>query len=148
MKHKILPPTYFYSFLGLSIILRFIFPIKQVIFLPWSYLGSLPIIFGIYLNIWADRLFKQHKTTENPFKTPSSLVISGPFKISRHPMYLGLITILFGISLILGSIITFLFPILFFLLIDFLFIPYEEKNMEKIFKNEYKTYKKKVRRWI
>jgi protein-S-isoprenylcysteine O-methyltransferase Ste14 len=31
---------------------------------------------------------------------------------------------------------------------EFLFIPYEEKNMEKIFKNEYRVYKKRVRRWV
>ena len=148
MKHKILPPTYFYSFIGLSIIFHFIFPIRQVVFPPWSYLGILPIVFGIFFNIWADRLFKQHKTTENPFKVPSSLVISGPFKISRHPMYLGMVMILVGISLILGSLIVFLFPLLFILLMEFLFISYEEKNMEKIFKNEYKIYKKKVRRWV
>lgn len=148
MKHKILPPTYFYSSIGLSIILHFIFPIRQVIFPPWTYLGILPISFGILINIWADRLFKQNNTTENPFKVPSSLVISGPFKISRHPMYSGMVTILFGISLILGSPVPFLFPLLFFLLMEFLFIPYEEKNMERIFKNEYRAYKKKVRRWV
>ena len=47
IKHKILPPTYFYSFIGLSIILHFIIPIKQVIFPPWSYLGILPISHAI-----------------------------------------------------------------------------------------------------
>jgi protein-S-isoprenylcysteine O-methyltransferase Ste14 len=145
---KILPPTYFYSFIGISIILHFIFPIKQLIYSLWSYLGILPICFGIFFNIWVDRLFKKHKTTENPFKYQSSLLLSGPFKISRHPIYLGMIMILVGMSLILGSLIVFLFPILFFLLMELLFIVYEEKNMEKIFKDEYRIYKKKVRRWI
>ena len=147
-EHKILPPTYFYAFIGLSIILHILIPIKQVIVPLWTYLGILPILLGIILNIWADLLFKKHKTTENPFKKPSSLVNSGPFKISRHPMYLGMTMILLGISLILGSLIVFVFPFVFFLIMEFVYISYEENNMEKIFKTDYKKYKKNVRKWI
>lgn len=148
MKHKLLPPTYFYTFIVISIVLHFISPLRQVVFSPWFYLGFLPIIFGIFLNIWADKLFKQHKTTENPFKPPSSLVISGPFKISRHPMYLGMFFVLLGIAIILGSIISFTFPITFVILMEMMFIPFEEEQMEKNFKKEYTSYKKKVRRWV
>jgi protein-S-isoprenylcysteine O-methyltransferase Ste14 len=143
---KILPPTYFYFFIILSIILQLIFPIKQLIFLPWSYLRIIPIGFGTLLNIWADRLFKQHKIAEKPFKTLSSLIISGPFKISIHLIYLGMVMILVGISLIFGSLIVFL--ILFFLQMKLLFIVYEKNNIGKIFKDVYKIYKKKVRRWV
>jgi protein-S-isoprenylcysteine O-methyltransferase Ste14 len=52
---------------------------------------------------------------------------------SRHPMYFGMITILVGISIILNSLIFLLFPILFYHVKELLFIPYEEKNMEKYF---------------
>ena len=141
MKNKILAPTYFYTFIAISIILHFIFPIRQVLFHPWSYFGALQIGFGILINIWADRLFKKHKTTENPFKGPSSLVVSGPFKISRHPMYLGMQAILLGVSIICGTLITFAIPILFAILIEILYIPVEENNLEKIFGNQYHKYK-------
>ena len=147
-KHKTLPPTYFYTFIVISILLHFLLPIRQIVFSPWIYLGIIPIIFGSGINIWADRLFKQNKTTENPFKNPKSLVTIGPFRICRHPMYLGMLTILIGISLILGSIIVFIFPLLFFIIIEVQFISYEEKNMVSIFKNEYLEYKKQVRRWL
>ena len=65
---KILPPTYFYFFIILLIILHLLIPVKKVIFSPWSLLGIIPIGVGVLLNIWADRLFKKYKTTENPLK--------------------------------------------------------------------------------
>lgn len=148
MKNKILPPRYFIIFLLLSIGLHFIFPIKKIIFPPYTYLGWLLIMFGIILNIWSDLLFKRKKTTVKPHKTPSSLETSGPFRISRHPMYLGMAAILLGTTILHGTLITFLFPIIFVILMEIKFIPIEEKNLEKVFGKKYLDYKREVRRWI
>ena len=63
-------------------------------------------------------------------------------------MYLGMNLILWGISILLGSLITFIFPIVFIILIKRLFIEFEENNLEKRFGKRYIDYKKKVRRWI
>ena len=148
MKHRVMPPTYFIIFLALSIVLHFIFPIKKVIFPPYTYVGFVFIAFGAVLNIWSDSLFKKKKTTVKPFEKPKELVISGPFRISRHPMYLGMMVILLGVAIIHGTIITFVFPVVFVILMEMLFIPFEEQNCEKIFGKKYLEYKKKVRRWI
>lgn len=148
MNKKIMPPTYFMFLLLLSIVFNFIFPIHKLIMPPYSYLGILFIIFGIVMNIWSDSLFKKIKTTIKPHEMPTSFVASGPFKISRNPIYLGLTSILIGTALILGSLIAFFIPIVFIIIINMLFIPMEEKNLEKIFDKEYTDYKKRVRRWI
>jgi len=148
MKLKIMPPTYFILFLVFSTLLHFIFPIKKIIWPPYTYFGCLLIVIGIILNIWADNIVKKVKTSTKPYKIPSKLVIKGPFKISRHPMYLGMTSILFGVAFLYGTLITFIFPILFLILIEILFVPTEEKNMEKNFGKKYLEYKKKVRRWI
>ena len=145
---KIMPPTYFIIFLVLSIVLHFVFPTKKIIFYPYSQIGWLFIIFGGVLNIWTDRLFKIKKTTIKPGEKSKKLVTDGPFKISRHPIYLGMTFILFGIALLHGTLITFIFPIFFIILTEKLFIPIEEKNLEKTFGKKYLDYKKKVGRWI
>ena len=147
-KSRLLPPTYFYSMLILLIILHFLCPISILINQPYSYSGIAIIIIGIILNVWTDKLFKHEKTTVKPYEIPSHLIVEGPFKISRHPMYLGMVIILSGIAIFLGSIITFIFPFTFIFVIEIFFIPYEEQNLERTFKQEFIEYKKNVRRWI
>ena len=148
MGEKVMPPTYFEVLLLLSVGLHFVFPVTKFIFSPYNYLGFVLIIFGIIINLWTDLLFKKKQTTVKPHETPNFFIASGPFRLSRHPMYLGMISILFGATIFLGSLITFAFPVIFIILMEKLFIPMEEKNLEKKFGNKYIDYKKRVRRWI
>ena len=149
MEHsKIMPTHYFIAFLVLSIFLHFTFPIMKVIYPPFTYVGFILILFGAVLNLWTDRLFKQHNTTVKPHLEPTTLLVSGPFSLSRHPMYLGMASVLLGVAINHGTIITFIFPILYVVLMDRLFIPMEEENLTRLFENEYRNYMKKVRRWI
>lgn len=62
-----------------------------------------PLIFGVALNISADRMFEQHKTTVKPFEESTALVTDGVFRFSRNPMYLGMVLILSGVVLLAGS---------------------------------------------
>lgn len=143
-----MPPTYFMALLLLSLASHFIFPIVKMIFPPYNYLGLILIIFGIIINLWTDSLFKKNQTTVKPNKVPSPIIINGPFKISRHPMYLGMTSILLGAAIFMGSLVTFTFPAIFIIIMEKLFIPMEEKNMENKFKDEFRKYKNRVRRWI
>ena len=138
----------FYGFILLAIISNLFLPIKKIIVYPYNYLGIVLILVGLLIDVWAWMLFRKRKTTLNPYKKPLKLVNNGLFKISRNPMYLGMDLILWGTSILLGSLITFIFPILFTILIKKLFIEFEEKNLEKKFGKRYFNYKKRVRRWI
>ena len=87
------------------------------------------------------------KTTFIPDGNPTKLVVDGPFKISRNPIYLGMVLILLGTAII-SSIIFFAFSNNYiFLIINFTWITHEEKKLSKIFeeigKNTLKT-----RRWL
>lgn len=148
MKTKLQPPAYFFAFLILLIGLHFALPVTRVIVSPYRYLGVVLIVFGVFLNLWTDSLFKKHKTTVKPYESPTYLETSGPFQISRHPMYLGMVTILVGIAIALGSLVTFVLPMVFVILMETMFIPFEEKNLEEVFGRQYLDYKKNVRRWI
>ena len=143
-----MPTTYFIVFLLLSLGFHFIFPIIKFIFPPYNYLGFGLVIFGILINLWTDSLFKKKQTTVKPFEMPNFFVASGPFKLSRHPMYLGMMSILLGFAISQGSLIPFVFPVIFIIIMEKRFIPLEEKNLEKKFDNQYIDYKKRVRRWI
>jgi protein-S-isoprenylcysteine O-methyltransferase Ste14 len=148
MRQKIMPPTYFYALLLLSITLHFILPVRQLIVLPYRYLGIVLIAFGTAVNVWTDNMFKSNKTTVKPRENPTELITSGPFRLSRHPMYLGMTAALLGVAILLGSLIAFVFPIIFVILMELLFIPLEEKNLQQAFGSEYSDYRRKARRWI
>ncbi len=145
---RIIPPAYFMFLLALSILLNFFFPLMKFYYFPYNYIGALLIIFGIFLNLKADDIFKKSRTTVKPHLMPNSFEVSGPFRISRHPMYLGMFLILFGAALIMSSLIAFILSFVFIALMEILFIPKEEENMEKNFGKKYLEYKKRVRRWI
>ena len=145
---KILPPTHFYIYLVISILLHYAIPIIQVFNYPYYLIGFLFFIIGTGLNIWADILLKKQKPTVKPYEKPTTLIETGAFKISRNPMYLGLAVILFGAGFILGSATSFVGVILFVAAMEIAFIPQEEKTLLEQFGEKYQVYKKKVRRWI
>ena len=108
------------------------------------------LICGLIVFISAVRSFKKQKTTVNPLKPKqaSSLVTSGIFRFSRNPMYLGLLLVLLGISIILNLIGGFFLISLFILYLNLFQIIPEENAMVDLFKDEFLEYKENVRRWI
>lgn len=143
-----MPPFYFFGFIALEIISHFALPIYSLEYEPYNYLGILIIALGLSLNLVSKRTVVNGKTTIIPFQEPSALVTKGLFQYSRNPMYLGMVLILFGEAITLGSISTFVFPVLFILIIKAKFIRHEETILEASFKDEFVSYKEHVRRWI
>jgi protein-S-isoprenylcysteine O-methyltransferase Ste14 len=103
---------------------------------------------GVVLNLLVDRAFKKHDTTVKPFEASSALITDGVFKITRNPMYLGMILILFGVTMLLGSAAPFAVVFLLAALLDRVFIAPEEQNLEHTFGEQFLQYRKWVRRWI
>lgn len=139
---------YFIILLVLSVALHFIFPVMTIIYAPYTYLGILLICSGLILDLWSSYLFVKSKTTVSPYGAPLSLVTSGPYRISRNPMYLAMAAMLLGIAILSGSLSPFISPIVFVVLVSTLLIPGEEKKLGQIFGKDYEDYKQKVRRWI
>lgn len=150
MKKILNPPICLYLCVLLNFILYFILPGKfHLIIFPYNLLGIIVIIIGFVLvsHIWF--LFKHHNTAHDfQFDKNTTLIKNGFFKFSRNPMYLGMTITLLGISICFGNLLCLLSHLTFFLILNFVFIPFEEKNMEKIFGKQYVDYKKIVKRWI
>jgi len=148
MKTKFNIPDMILVFVVLEILAHFIFPIKQIINSPYTYFGILFIVVGQIPNFWIYFYFRKRNTTVKIYETSKSVITSGLFRISRNPNYLGMAISLFGVAIFLGSLITFIFPIIFVILTDIFVIPYEERDLEKVFGKKYVDYKKRVRRWV
>jgi protein-S-isoprenylcysteine O-methyltransferase Ste14 len=143
-----LPPVLFLGAVGVEVLLKFAFPAADVIPGPLRALGVLFLAGGVALTIAADAQFKRVRTEIHPFGRPSALVTSGPFRVSRNPMYLGMVAALGGVALLLGSVAALLVPPLFALLLTVRFIAREERNLAERFGPDYDAYARRVRRWL
>lgn len=148
MNNKI-PPPIITLICGLGIYFsRPLFP--KYNYISTDFIAALFLLLGMTALITAVLSFKRQSTTVNPLKPEkaSSLIISGIFKISRNPMYLGMLLILMSITikfnLIGGILINFAFVAF---ITKFQIIP-EEIVLERLFGREFFQYKKKTRRWI
>ena len=91
---------------------------------------------------------KKENTTVKPFEKPTALIQTGPYKLSRNPMYLGMVLLLIGAGFILGSLTSFIGTVLFAVMMEIVFIPIEEKILQDQFGEEYEVYKEKVGKWL
>lgn len=114
---------------------------------PYSLSGLIIIGLGFYLMFWSRNTFNAKRTTIHPTGIPSTLITQKPYSFSRNPMYLGNLFILLGSAIILGNLVYFLAPIIFFTGINQIVIPYEERKLEKLFGSSFERYREKVRRW-
>ena len=94
--------------------------------------------------------FRRAKTTVNPMKpeNASSLVCSGIYKITRNPMYVGLLFVLVAWGIFLSSLWTVIGPACFLFYITRFQIEPEERVLSNMFGESYINYKARVRRWL
>ena len=145
---KTLPPTYLLIAILMMVPLGFVFPIVRVIPPVWHWLGLLPIVLGIIINLLADRFFQQAKTTVKPFERSSVLVVDGVFRFSRNPMYLGFVLILAGMAVLLCALSPWLVVVGFIIFVQRVFIQVEERMLADQFGAVWEGYCKHTRRWV
>ena len=148
VKTKFPPPLVALAFGFLIYYTKNFFPKIEIV---WGLaFGSFMIIIGLFIILSAIILFKKYKTTITPLNPSNAtkLITDGIYKFSRNPMYLGLLLVLFGISIILNPIGGLSLIPLFILYLNLFQIIPEENAMVDLFKDEFLDYKKNVRRWI
>jgi protein-S-isoprenylcysteine O-methyltransferase Ste14 len=111
-------------------------------------IGALLVTLGLVAAYSGFSAFRKAGTPVRPGDQPTKLVASGPYRITRNPMYLGLEFVLSGVFFLTKSPFFLIPPIVFFFLINFLQIPFEENLMSERFGQSYAEYCSRVRRWL
>lgn len=114
--------------------------------LPAAGLATGALGFGIMLRAWW--LFRRRRTAICPTATTTTLIKNDIYRLTRNPMYLGILLMLLGVALAAGCVPCYLASLSFFLIIDFVFCPYEERKLEQAFGSDYTRYRSAVRRWL
>ena len=148
IKTRFPPPLVALTFGFLINYTKNIFPIIEI--KNKIIVGFFIIISGLIIIFSATILFRKYKTTITPLKPSmaTKLIVSGVYKYSRNPMYLGLLLVLIGVSTILNPVGGLFFILLFILYLNYFQIIPEEIAMIQLFKGEFLKYKSNVRRWI
>ena len=107
-------------------------------------------ILGLIINVNAILGFRRAKTTVNPLDPgkATELVVGGVFRLSRNPMYLGILVVLIGWTIWIGSFYNLALLALFVYYITEFQIRPEEEVLMPLFGEAYADYCLKVRRWI
>ncbi len=86
--------------------------------------------------------------TPAPFDPPRRLIVSGPYRFVRNPMYIGAASVLAGAALFYRSLALFGFVLVFLLITHLFVVLYEEPTLHRTFADEYGAYCRRVRRWL
>jgi protein-S-isoprenylcysteine O-methyltransferase Ste14 len=146
--YKYVPGSTLGASIIIAVVLHYLFPVTTIIPFPYNLLGLVIVGSGMYLAFQSVRLLISHNTTFEAGGNPSSLVTRRPYSYSRNPIYLGFLLIALGTATILSSLSAFIAPIIFFLVVNTIIIPFEENRLQKNFGIEYERYKGSVRRWL
>ena len=134
--------------LAIMVLLNWLWPILTILRFPFN-LGSLFIGgAGLAICLAAQRQFKQVGTTLYPFNKPEKLVTDGLFRYTRNPMYLGLILLLAGGWLWLGSLSPVGVVVAFQQIAERWYIAHEEQRLGAVFGKVYTDYQSRTQRWI
>lgn len=112
------------------------------------WLGGALLLAGLTLLVFAGGGLKRAGTDMVPFREVSALVTGGVYRWTRNPMYLGMTLILFATAVTVGAASALLVPPLFMLIIQWRYIIHEEALLESRFGEEYRDYRRRVRRWL
>lgn len=98
-------------------------------------------------GLWA---FRRARTTVNPLhpERSSAIVTGGIYRLTRNPMYLGMLLVLSAWALWLGQVWAWVGPPLFVAWMNRFQIGPEERALQARFGEAYAAYRSRVRRWL
>jgi protein-S-isoprenylcysteine O-methyltransferase Ste14 len=118
---------------------------------PTRWFGLVPLIPAAIITISCFiNFFLVGKGTPAPFDAPRRLVVSGPYRYVRNPMYLGAGLVLLGCGILFAEFSGVLvgYALAIVVLVNFFVFLYEEPTLRHKFGAEYEDYSRNVRRWI
>ena len=142
-----------------------IVPASVAGWLPWYTAGSPPLAtragmlagaialllmiagWGILL-VCAREFARAGHGTPAPYDPPRALVTSGMYRFTRNPMYVGVVTAIFGQALWFRSRDAAIYGMVVALMFQIAIVLYEEPRLTKVFGKEYLEYKQRVPRWV
>ena len=115
----------------------------------WNFTGLIAVAMGLSLYTWClVNHFRSYRASVRVGLSPPHLVVAGPYVFSRNPMYVSGLFVWLGWTVYYGSPAVLIALVLLWSMFAFRVIPNEERQLERLFGEQYLEYKRNVRRWI
>jgi protein-S-isoprenylcysteine O-methyltransferase Ste14 len=145
---RVPPPLIYVVLFGLGIAMHQIVPFTFLPVIPARVAALIFLGGGVLLAGWSNLLFRRAHTSLVPIKPTTTLVVTGPYRLTRNPMYLGLLCLYVAVALWFGVAWALVLVPLVVLAVQRLAIAKEERYLEQKFGDAYRQYRAHVRRWI
>ena len=146
---RFFPPLAYAAPMAAGLAVHFAFSDR---FLPqgWVQLAvGLPLMAASgLLAVWGSMTMRRAGTTVGPYSSTTAIVVRGPFRFSRNPMYLSLTGLYLGIAVAVNALWVMVLLPAALVSITVGVIAREESYLERKFGTEYISYKSRVRRWL
>lgn len=144
------PPLILAVPLGLALLWHRVRPLPLPAALngPRRPLGIALIAGGLALGGWAMRTMRRAGTIPEPWHPATVLVTHGPFRVTRNPIYSGMIAVYLGITLLRNTLWSLLLLPVVLAVLRRGVIEREERYLTHRFSDAYTAYRARVRRWV
>ncbi|MGL3605469.1 methyltransferase family protein [Rhizobium sp. G187] len=144
------PPVLYGMALLLALVAAQLAPLPMGSGHPWLFRtgGLLLFIAAVLLDIWAMKTLFEHQTPFTNTGCARHLVKTGPYRLTRNPIYLGYTLATIGLGLMMGNGWLLLAALLAAIGIRFAVIRCEEQHLLARFGIDYEYYCRRTRRWI
>jgi protein-S-isoprenylcysteine O-methyltransferase Ste14 len=144
------PPLVLLVFIGAGVGLRYLIappPLPGGRAVQFAVAGVIVAV-ALFIGGSAVGLFKKSGQNPAPWKPSPSLVLQGAYRFTRNPMYVGMTLILVGIGFALDDLWLVIGAALFLVVVHYTAVLPEEAYLDEKFGDDYRAYKKKVRRYL
>ena len=145
------PPVLFLGALALGAVLSLVVPVGPRLASPNGLaliVGLTFVAIGFALAAFSVRSFRRAGTTVVPGEPSTALVVTGPYHVTRNPIYIGLVLMYFGLAIILTSLWVLLLLIPVLAILQRGVVEPEEEYLERQFGEAYRKYQARVPRWL
>ena len=115
----------------------------------WPVLGTGVAVLGAIILLWCVRdFYVAGKGTLAPWDPPRRLVLVGLYRFTRNPMYIGVLTLVLGASILFGSRRLAIYLVAVAVAFHLRTILYEEPRLAELFGADFERYRATVPRWV
>lgn len=145
-----------------NLIFTVLMPGTVAVLIPWlliggsavtsgaaAWLGGASIVAGVGLYAWCLSLFgRVGRGTPAPWDAARRLIVVGPYRWVRNPMYLAVLLVIVGEAALFASVGLLVYAGLVAAIVHVFVVGYEEVTLEQTFGADYRAYRQSVWRWI